>query len=80
MAIKEKYVEEVKEVLTMAQGHIRYKVTKRSAYSGTTTTVLNTDEREKAEEFCSQFSRCNNSVNAYIDSYGNVFRIEYMFA
>lgn len=78
--IKEKYVGEVKEVLEMAKKHMRYKVIKRSAYSGTKTTVFNTNEREKAEEFCSQFSRCNNSTNAYIDSYGNMFRIEYVFA
>jgi len=79
MAVKEKYINDLKEVLEMARRNMRYIVTKRNVYSGETRTVFRTNEREKAEEFCSQFSRCGNSAEAYIDSYGNVFRIQYTF-
>lgn len=53
-----------------------YVVVRKSAFNGTKTIMLRTKEKGKAEDFCSRFSRCWNSENAYIDTYGNVIRIE----
>ena len=53
-----------------------YEVTKKSRYTGKKTVELRCENESTARAFCSRFSMCANSVNAYIDAYGNVYRIE----